>query len=719
MASITTPVTVVAQPYNTSGNGGRKLVRLSNGWLVAAVHKGSASPFTNIFYKSEDNGVTWTRLCSLSTVLQAGNTVAMVSKGTRVFVLQKDGSAQLGFATFDALTQTDVAITTTVLDSGQTDLGPTPTLAINNAGTELHAAWASKNSTYPNSFNIRYAKGTIDGNGNVTWGSVEQVTKYNTSGSDIINPCIIFSTEPIIFTNTTGSVSAAGWITCFKKSLSSYNVYSSGYSNWGNVGVNSGASSSYPPSSPCAVVDGNGVIHVVWHGKDATDTSRDNVRYSKSTDGGVTWSAATKLTSGNTYDQRNASITVDKDNKIFVVWQGKSSANPNYFEIRVVSYDGASWGTITDLTSGAIGNHRQYPSALLDKTVQITSPPIIYQDTQDSKVKFLGTWTTNQNPSITLTSPGDNQTLAEGNTMPVAGEASDADNGNVVTVKYKINNGTARAIASGVSDGSSPLSFAKSLTYSNKRLWDGSTDVTGADLAENVDHVLTVWAEDDQGGKSAEITRKFRVSHNKPPAITVDAFTPVQSGLIPPDLITISGTVSDPDGNTVTVTGKANNGAPQTLLSGVSGGNWSFSFPVSALQEGGNTITITATDQFGSSTVKTFNVNNAITKTPLDKGVARYKVTPPLGAAKEILAWMQREIGDLSVDGAASFVDAGQSEQYMTMAKSSVDLAHGIAEDEFVASVADPKADIVFKQTFTRTNTDSSESALKLVGVIE
>lgn len=325
----------------------------------------------------------------------------------------------------------------------------------------------------------------------------------------------------------------------------------------------------------------------------------------------------------------------------------------------------------------------------------------------------------NNPPTLTLTSPVDNQTLAEGNSYPVEGTASDADSGNVVTVKYQINNGPVRALQSGVSDGSTPISFARNLVYRNKRIWDGSIDVAGVDLAENTDHTFKVWSEDDQGGKSAEITRKFRVSHNKPPAITVDAFTPVQSGLIPPDLITISGTVSDPDGNTVTVTGKANNGAPQTLLSGVSGGNWSFSFPVSALQEGGNTITITATDQFGSSTVKTFNVNNAITKTPLDKGVARYKVTPPLGAAKEILAWMQREIGDLSVDGAASFVDAGQSEQYMTMAKSSVDLAHGIAEDEFVASVADPKADIVFKQTFTRTNTDSSESALKLVGVIE
>ncbi|UED72164.1 DNRLRE domain-containing protein, partial [Brevibacillus sp. HD3.3A] len=77
---------------------------------------------------------------------------------------------------------------------------------------------------------------------------------------------------------------------------------------------------------------------------------------------------------------------------------------------------------------------------------------------------------TNNTPTLSLTNPTNNQTLAEGSTFPIAGEASDADNGNVVTVKYKINNGTARAIASGVSDGSSPLSFAKTLTYSNKRL---------------------------------------------------------------------------------------------------------------------------------------------------------------------------------------------------------------------------------------------------------
>ncbi|WP_340701680.1 hypothetical protein [Brevibacillus borstelensis] len=315
--------------------------------------------------------------------------------------------------------------------------------------------------------------------------------------------------------------------------------------------------------------------------------------------------------------------------------------------------------------------------------------------------------------------PNTNQTLAEGNVFSIQGSAGDTDSGNVVTVKFKINGGTARAIASGVSDGSSPISFAKNLTYSNKRLWDGSTDVAGADLAEGVDHTLTVWAEDDQGGQSVAVTRSFTVKHNKAPALTVNTFTPVQSGLIPPDTITLSGTASDPDGNTVTVKGKLNTGTEKTLLSGVSSGNWSFLFKVSELKTGANTITITATDQFGAVTVKTFNVKNEVVEKPMKKAVARYKILPPLGSAKEILAWQKREKGDLVIDAEASFVDAGQPEQYVAMAKDSVDLTTEITEDEFVGTAAAPKADVIFKQTLSRTNANSTQAATMLVGVFK
>ncbi|WP_429845596.1 hypothetical protein, partial [Brevibacillus sp. FIR094] len=324
---------------------------------------------------------------------------------------------------------------------------------------------------------------------------------------------------------------------------------------------------------------------------------------------------------------------------------------------------------------------------------------------------------TNTKPALSLTTEN-NLVLTEGNIFSVQGSATDIDNGNVVTVKYQINSSTARAAHSGVSNGSAPISFSRPLTYRGGRLYDGAIDVSGL-LAEGTTHTLSVWAEDDQGGKSDILTRSFTVRHNKPPVLTVNAFTPVQSGLIPPDTITLSGSVSEPDGNTVTVKGKLNSGSEKTLLSGVSTGSWSFPFKVSELQAGTNILTITATDQFGSSSVKTFSINNSVVQTPLKKAVARYKIIPPRGSAKEILAWLKREKGDLVVDGEASFVDAGQPEQYVSMSKNSIDLTSSISEDELLSTVATAKSNLTFKLTFSRSNTNSTQAATMMVGVIE
>ncbi|MGG0885905.1 DNRLRE domain-containing protein [Brevibacillus parabrevis] len=220
---------------------------------------------------------------------------------------------------------------------------------------------------------------------------------------------------------------------------------------------------------------------------------------------------------------------------------------------------------------------------------------------------------TNNPPTITLTSPTDNLSLAEGSTFPIAGEASDADNGNVVTVKYKINNGTARAIASGVSDGSSPLSFAKTLTYSNKRLWDGAVDVTGADLAENVDHVLTVWAEDDQGGKSEEVTRKFRVIWNRPPTISGENG---DLGIMeePPS---VEYTVTDPETNPFTITEKINGEVIRTFA-GVAGQQETITIPHELwirLEPGvQHALTIEASDDQGMMSTRTYTLTRFVDK---------------------------------------------------------------------------------------------------------
>ncbi|AUM66193.1 hypothetical protein C0R09_17575 [Brevibacillus laterosporus] len=160
----------------------------------------------------------------------------------------------------------------------------------------------------------------------------------------------------------------------------------------------------------------------------------------------------------------------------------------------------------------------------------------------------------NEPPKCTLTSPPNNQTLTENATLNIQGTASDTDKDNVVTIKYRINNGTTRALQSGVSNGSTPISFAKTLTFRAKRLYDGTTDLTGSDLAENTDHTLTIWAEDDQGGKSTEVTRKFRVVHNRPPVINGQNVDLGVLNAIPSKTYT----VTEPEGDAFTITEKIN-----------------------------------------------------------------------------------------------------------------------------------------------------------------
>ncbi|HEY4623271.1 MAG TPA: hypothetical protein VIH12_05380, partial [Solibacillus sp.] len=95
--------TVVAQPYSTAGNGGRKLVRLSNGWLVAATRK------TDViyFYVSKDEGLKWNPLTAINYVTIDDNDFSIVANGVNVHIIygwQSSSSFGLASAKFDATT---------------------------------------------------------------------------------------------------------------------------------------------------------------------------------------------------------------------------------------------------------------------------------------------------------------------------------------------------------------------------------------------------------------------------------------------------------------------------------------------------------------------------------------------------------------------------------------------------------------------------------------
>jgi hypothetical protein len=375
-------VSVVASAYDTSGNGGRKLVRLNNGWVVAGVFDSTNSQVR--FYVSKDNfATTPTQLCYLKgSNVASSKLFSLVNVGNRIYVLAHVGGMKL--FSFDATTVTNIDISTLTVNTLDTDyLSFDSNTIINNSTTELHACWSVKSSAYPNSFNIRYAKGTIASDGSVTWGAVEQWTSNNTTGNDMKNPSVvILSGRPIVMCESISGTSAYVIVAFSSSGMANAatGAYLKPYTN-----IYSGTT--YTQSNPSATVDGAGAIHVVWQGYDATDNSSLNIRYSKSTDGGVTWSAMLKLTSGNTNNQGLPSITYDKNNNLYVYWQGTVT---NY-RIRSIIYNGTSWGSITDVTTNTTA-HIQYPS-LCDNHRDFTSPLVIWQDNVSPSVKFSGTWT--------------------------------------------------------------------------------------------------------------------------------------------------------------------------------------------------------------------------------------------------------------------------------------------------------------------------------------
>jgi len=587
------------------------------------------------------------------------------------------------------------------VDSNQTAIGKV-SLTINPQGTELQAAWSSRSSTFPNSFNIRYAKGTINGDGSVTWGAVTQVTAVNLAGGNNLNPTIVIRQDgnPVIMYDY--------------NSGSAYNAILSQSFNgtsWSSA-VNVFRLNSYTQSSPSAVVDKDGVIHVAWYGIDATDTSTHHIRYSSSPDGGVTWTAMQKLTSGITFVFANPTITVDTLNTIFILFVNtNSNLGINY----VKKISGSAWSNRTQIRTPASGTYvDKGPSALFDPNFGGTFgdlPPAIYMNTQEKAVKYVGAYSTNTAPTVTLTSPNNNQTLYENDILSITGEAYDANKDQSVTVFYQINSEQRKVLATNLSQ--TQISLSKQLTFKGSKLFDGEVAITGV-LADGVAHTLKVWAVDNEGGQSATIERTFYVVPNRAPILSVE--TPTPSGIIDADSFTINGLYEDSDGNQTTISYRINGSNAIQVASGVSG-PFSFEVKLGSLITGDNIITVEAVDSYGAKTTKSVKLSKSIISAPLLKSTARYKITPPTGTASEILVWVQHDT-ELTLSASVSMTIAGEQESYapMTLSNSEI-LQSGQVEDEFYYAADGAKDSVILRLDLTKSNVNTNEAITLITGV--
>ncbi|QUH21066.1 hypothetical protein [Alkaliphilus sp. B6464] len=374
----TTPVTVVNQPYSTGGNGGRKLVRLSNGWLVACMFN---STDTSIYlYVSKDSGATWSLLTSRS-VGTSGKAYSMVSAGTTVYVIWRQSNKFIISGYIDVVRGSSLI----GIQVSDTDMAGTAhdtcSLAINTQKAELHACWSSKIETYPNSFNIRYCKGIINPDGSVTWGSVEQVTEYSYTWLDIMQPTIIVKdNSPVIIVKSIGI--AKGIAGDYIRGIL---CYSKAGSTWDHTNIYYTGERGLEQSNPTACVDTDGVIHVAWHGTDAQYPTYNRVRYSKSTDGGMTWNTHQIV---NTLLAVYPSISVDTSGNISIVYITQGN-NMYYMQFR------DTIKTPTQLSTNFLYGD---PSSLQDLSIDVEGfPPTAYMLYNKSpitqlSVQFEGKW---------------------------------------------------------------------------------------------------------------------------------------------------------------------------------------------------------------------------------------------------------------------------------------------------------------------------------------
>jgi len=384
-----TPTTVVASAYTTSKDARPQV--LSNGWIVTAEVSGTRM----YFQVSKDNGANFIPLCFTDYMY---DTFSIVSKSTTIYIISWiTGGGVVYFGKFDASTQTNVDFMPSGagrvnIDSSQTSFGTGCSLTINPTGTELHASFSSKNATYPNSFNIRYAKGTISAvDGSVSWGSVEQVTVYNTTNLDQKSPCIIINASgyPVILNEE-------------HNGTSSYRIFANVFNGsiWDSKVVYNGGV--YVQSSPDLISDQNGILWCCWHGLDSTSLTYYKIKSSYSSDGGLTWSSVQDLTTNSNYMQVGASVTTDKDGKVYVLWTGKNASTSGWYIIRQIIWNGSSWGSIVDITTQ---NSSDLTGVSTCSNYQnFTSPLVIWKDPNNSKVVFRGIFTqTTQVPHLEVT----------------------------------------------------------------------------------------------------------------------------------------------------------------------------------------------------------------------------------------------------------------------------------------------------------------------------
>jgi len=148
-------------------------------------------------------------------------------------------------------------------------------------------------------------------------------------------------------------------------------------------------------------IDSNDNLHVSYYGTSSSSANQE-IKYCNSTDGGSTFSTPIVITS-ETYNQREASISCDKNNVVHIIWSGNYSGMDTY-QLRYVN--STNFNNIINLTNA--GDGQRCPS------LTFAYHPSSFNITPDAGYEYV--WTDTDNSSVRYGYSGD---FERGNAVPI------------------------------------------------------------------------------------------------------------------------------------------------------------------------------------------------------------------------------------------------------------------------------------------------------------
>ncbi|MFG0215861.1 DNRLRE domain-containing protein [Brevibacillus porteri] len=507
------------------------VLRFKNGW-IGQVLRTSVGTEAHLFV-SKDGGKNWENIAWFAGLFHKGYSI--IANENRLYMMMAYTTTSIYAVSIDVSTYipgTNITDYKKVADTVDVN---SVSLAFNKVKNRLSYVYSAKTSNYLVSFNLYRGEITILPDGDI--GSFVNAKQLVANVVDSINATQVqhdvspFGDEEcVVYKSTNGTASSVG-------------IFS------GNTETNVWRARPYQlpsPSGNMSVVNPsvryapNGTTNLLA-GAYIGGSGALKALYTRSTDGGASWSNAVDL--GVCVD---VGMAVDKNNVVYAyisnggsMFLTKSSDGFNTFTPAVI------------LTSEVNKTFQNGISVFREPSLEtsVTIPPVAFRITRGGSDynAFLGTWQVAEPPTVTLASPLDNIELTEGQTYTVSGSVVSKSAGAVIIVNVVFTGGT-KPITSYISDGSTPHSFSKTYTYKNKQLFDGNTPVSGI-LPEGVNLRCIVIPKDESTSLSgvAEV-RNFTVKYNMPPVISG---TNQDLGAVM-QIPSVNYSATDPEGNTFT-----------------------------------------------------------------------------------------------------------------------------------------------------------------------